>query len=303
MNPEDKEVDPQNGFGRVVEELHNKQKLSTLRTYQGDMAEFIKTKNESVISVKLKEKERKEKQEEEAVKNGAPPKKDVSKSNFQVNITMIALSLALLATGASVFFYVFSFINRPDTEIKLETDLIPYNSATTIANINRENLREEIGKLPKPNGIDIIKISDSNGKLLVETKDLFDFLEIPNNLSLQRTLNKNFVVGRTTESEKITPFLIFNINDFGLAFSSMLDWENSMAEKLGFLASETITTPENYYWKDVLIKNKDIRAMTTLSGDTILCYTFLDRNAILITGDLATLAKIAELYSSRPVAR
>ena len=42
-------------FGKMVEMLHNKSKLSSLRTYQGDTAEFIRSKNESVISIATKE--------------------------------------------------------------------------------------------------------------------------------------------------------------------------------------------------------------------------------------------------------
>lgn len=43
--------------------LHNKNKLPSLRTYQGDVAEFIKEKNHSTISIAVEEKERKEKEE------------------------------------------------------------------------------------------------------------------------------------------------------------------------------------------------------------------------------------------------
>jgi predicted RNase H-related nuclease YkuK (DUF458 family) len=34
--------DSSNDFGRVIDSLHNKSKLSSLRTYQGDVAEYIK---------------------------------------------------------------------------------------------------------------------------------------------------------------------------------------------------------------------------------------------------------------------
>ena len=47
MDPEEKKDSP-NDFGRVIDALHSKQKLPSLRTYQGDMAEFIKSKDESV---------------------------------------------------------------------------------------------------------------------------------------------------------------------------------------------------------------------------------------------------------------
>ena len=47
-------------FGRVIDALHTKSKLSSLHTYQGDVAEYVKDKQESVISIAVKEKERQE---------------------------------------------------------------------------------------------------------------------------------------------------------------------------------------------------------------------------------------------------
>jgi len=69
MDPENKEKTGSNEgigqvpkeFGQVIDTLHSKQKIPSLRTYQGDMAEFIKEKNESVFSIAAKEKKRKEK--------------------------------------------------------------------------------------------------------------------------------------------------------------------------------------------------------------------------------------------------
>ncbi len=305
MEPETKEEGASKGFGKVVEELHNKQRLSALRTYQGDMAEFIKEKNQSVISVKLKEKERKEKREEELINSGVQSKKAGSKSNFQVNLTMLALSITLLAAGASAFFYVFSFItNRPSTQIKIETDLIPYNSVTTLANVSKETLREEMAKLPPPNGIEIIKISDQNGKLLSDTVEFFDFLEVGNSLSLRRTLGKNFVLGLAEQKGESSRFLIFTINDFGIAFSSMLAWENSLAQDLAFLRNSTDTdNPEQYSWQDVITGNKDVRSLTNKAGISDISYTFLDRKTILIAEDISIIANLAAAYASRSVAR
>ena len=65
MDSENK--DKSNEFGRVIDALHSKQKLPSLRTYQGDMAEFIKSKNESVISIAVKEKEKNRKKNESKI--------------------------------------------------------------------------------------------------------------------------------------------------------------------------------------------------------------------------------------------
>ena len=62
MDPEKKEE--VNKFGKVIDLLHNKTKLPSLRTYQGDMAEFIKNKDESIVSIVVKEKEKEEREKE-----------------------------------------------------------------------------------------------------------------------------------------------------------------------------------------------------------------------------------------------
>jgi len=67
MDEEKKGGNP-NKFGKIIDTLHNQQKLPSLRTYQGDMAEFIKEKNESVVSITVKAKEKKERIEKEEEK-------------------------------------------------------------------------------------------------------------------------------------------------------------------------------------------------------------------------------------------
>ena len=307
MNSEKKEGEVPDNFGKVVEELHNKQKLSALRTYQGDMAQFIREKDESVISVKLKEKEREEKREEEEIKRGEKPAQKHSKSNFQVNVTMIALSLALLAAGVSASFYIVEFINRPTVQIKFETDLIAYNSLTTIANIDQSSLEEELAKLPPPNGIDLIKISDRNGKLLSSAKDFFEFVDIPTNFSLGRTLADNFVLGRVTEDTGVGNFIIFLVDDFGVAFSAMLDWEKNMPKDFSFIVANnnplSPLTNTEYEWRDVLLNNKDIRAAFDKQGKIIIAYTFLDRKTILVASNLSTIRDLTEIFASRSISR
>ena len=87
MDSENK--DKSNEFGRVIDALHSKQKLPSLRTYQGDMAEFIKSKNESVISIAVKEKEKK--QEEEREQNILPviKKTAVGEGGFKMNLATL----------------------------------------------------------------------------------------------------------------------------------------------------------------------------------------------------------------------
>lgn len=313
-------------FGKVIDILHNKAKLSSLRTYQGDVAEFIKEKNESVISVVVKEKTRENKKEEEREKT--EPKLKLSHGNFQINFTRFILSIVLITGGVTAFFYIFEYVNRaPTVKVPLDTEIIPYNNIVTLVNVTNKNLGLELAKLVTPNGVILIKISDSDGHLLINSQNFFNFLDISGTITIRRTLKDDFAVGVIATDNQKSNFLIIGVNDFGQAFSSMLDWEGNMAKDLVFLNTETnaatsSTTaltasatpsmssrqtiplkPDIFVWKDLIIKNKDTRGLVNQKNQAKIAYTFLDKNTILITNNLSAIGDIASIYASRFVAR
>ncbi len=183
MEPEEKiEIeDDSKEFGKVIDALHSKQKLSSLRTYQGDMAEFIKEKNESVISIAVKEKKGKEEAEEKE-KLEQPTKKPTSnKDGFQINLTILLLSILLLGGGILASLYIFDFTQKePLAEVALKTEIIPYNNLITLTNITNKSIGTEFSKLPPSNGITVVKITDSKGASVPKANDLFNFLEFSN---------------------------------------------------------------------------------------------------------------------------
>jgi hypothetical protein len=323
MTEEEKKEDNSKDFGKVIDVLHNKQKLSSLRTYQGDVADFIKSKNESVISVAVKEKERKE----ERIEKGEEVREPKSnKTGFQINLTMIVLSLLLIVGGLIGLFYAFQYFNKePASQVVIESEIIPYNSSINLANVVSGNLGTEIAKLSPVNGISIIKISDTNGLAFQKAKDFFDFLKISPPSELIRILKDQYVVGLISQNGENSPFIAVTVNDFGIAFSAMLEWEKNMANDLSFLntkivtvtpvntvasstASTTIvvqvpTKPETFSWKDIIIKNKDTRSLINEKGKSKIAYTFLDKNTILITNNIEALGEISSVYASRSVAR
>jgi hypothetical protein len=370
MNPEEKKParnasqseaggeDNSKEFGKVIDALHSKQKLSSLRSYQGDMAEFIKSKDESVVSIVVKEKERKERKEKEELEvqkeaqKIEPTSKSVSHtsaspvfpashpvhssptrqgSGFQMNLTMLLLSILLIGGGALASIYIFDFIKKePQAEVVLKEDIIPYNNTVTLANITKENLGSELAKLSLNSGVSILKISDSSGASLLKAKDFFNFLKVSLPSALERTLKDDYVVGVSSQNKENSYFLVIKVNDFGQAFSAMLDWEGNMSKDLAFLnnteevlgvatssvatTTTTITSttttnikiplkPEVFVWKDLIIKNKDTRGLVNEKGKSKLAYAFLDKNTILITNNLSAIGEISSIYASRSVAR
>lgn len=328
MDPEEKK-DNSNEFGKVIDALHSKQKLPSLRTYQGDMAEFIKSKNESVISIAVKTKERKEekeKEEEKAKEEEKPvsltndditgrdrkiePRPKHSTKTFQPNFNMIVLSLVLILGGVAVFFYVFQVLQRePPVSVVVEEKIIPYNNLITLANITGQNLGAELGRLSPSNGINVIKISDPNGLFFQKAKDFLGFLGVSLPATLERTLKDEYAIGVFSQNSQNSLFLIITVDDFGGAFSGMLDWEGNMEKDLSFLNTATSSTSsgqastEVFSWKDIIIKNKDTRGLANDKNIAKIAYTFLDKNTILITNNISVIGDISSAYASRSVVR
>ena len=325
-------------FGKIIDTLHNQQKLPSLRTYQGDMAEFIKEKNESVVSITVKAKEKKERIEKEEEK--LRPVVKSKKEGFQKNLIIATLSLVLLASGVAVSFYIFNALKKePMSEVAVEEKVIPYNNLITLTNITKENFDSELAKLSPSNGASILKISDKNGLSLQTTKDFFGFLGISLPATLERTIKEKYAVGIMFQNNQISYFLVITISDFGRAFSGMLDWESNMEKDLSFMnartdsfvvanttaniptstATSTATTTsstasttlsvkipmklDSFIWKDMIVKNKDTRALINQKNQAKIAYTFLDKNTILITSSLSSIGDIYTIYASRSIVR
>lgn len=303
-------------FGRVIDVLHSKKKLPSLRTYQGDMAQFIREKNESVITIAVKEKERKE----ERIESGVESKPEVNRQNFKTNILVITLSLLFLFGGVAASFYLFKFLqDEPVVETQIREEIIPYNNLVQFFGSSTEDLSSELLKISDNGGVSIIEISNPDNQPLLKAKDFFDEFKISVPLSLKRILQNNYVLGTFYFNNKNHSFIIIKVNDFGLAFSAMLDWEQKIFQDLSFLNLEKkfivpIATTSNssfdfseelsdYVWKDIIIKNKDTRALINQYGKSKIAYTFLDKNTVLITNEVEIIGEIAAIYISRSVAR
>ncbi len=343
MNPEEKNGNGTKDFGKVVDALHNKSKLSALRSYQGDMAEFIKEKNESVISIAVKEKERKQEREEkeleqqkieeqkeekekiivtpETIFHAKPkPEPRAAGNGLQINIVMILVSILLLGGGGTVAFYAYQFLQEPGVApIIIDTEIIPYNVVSTIANVSNGNIGSELQKLPAVNGITVVKISGPGGQPFQNIQDFFGFLEIVPPNTLARALKDEYAMGIFSQGAGNAYFIVLSVNDFGRAFAGMLEWESTLAEDLAFLEDDPRTVPvpeghplastskpvkqETYTWKDIIVKNKDTRGLVNSKNQSRIAYTFLDKNTILITNNVSIIGDFASIYASRSVVR
>lgn len=291
---------PEDGFGKVVDALHNKNKLPSLRTYQGDMAEFIKEKNESVISVSMKEKKRRENREEEERKTRVEKKVEKKEINgFGKNIILFVASVCLVVVGAYIIFKLFSFTQMEQVPIVMNTEIIPYNEIIEVREAEKISLAEVVRDFEGKNGINIIKITNNEGFYINNLNDYLNYFSVQIPSLMKIDLRQDFSFGFYRQNDVKTPFVVLKTTDFGRSFSAMLDWEGSMSRDLNF--GQQIE--EIVEWKDIIIKNKDTRAMINKNGEIKIVYTFLDQNTILITGSASSLEAINEAYISRAFIR
>lgn len=319
MDPE-KKNEAGKDFGKVVEALRTKQKLPSLRTYQGDMAEFIKEKNESVVSIALKEKKGKEKkQKAEEVKTQTAAEPVRRKGGLRQNLPVVVLSLLLTALGAGAVYFVFQTLSgqSPD-EAVIEDRLISYNNLVTLSPLTRESLQAAMANVSLAEGISLMAMPGANGTELT-VKEFFGLLQVVPPSTLSRTLQADYAVGTLSENGTAAKFVIITVSDFGRAFSAMLEWEANLESDLSFLSwkplnpvatsteeaalgTEVVSQEEGpYAWKDVIVRNKDVRALVNERGESKIAYSFLDKNTILIVDDLSAVGKLLSVYVSHVV--
>lgn len=320
MDPEEKN-EAHKDFGKVVDALHTKQKLPSLRTYQGDMAEFIKEKNESVVSIALKERKgQEEKQKAEEIKTSTTAEPVRKKGGLRQNLSAIVLSLFLTVLGAAAVYFVFTTLTEePFRETVIEGKLISYNNLVALSGVTPDSLGAAIADVPPGAGINLIEVTGTNGTSLNSAKVFFEFLGVTLPPTLARTLQEDYAIGTIHENGEPTKFVIITVSDFGRAFSAMLEWEETMERDLSFLtwqpASVSTTTEETvvneeapapadewpYSWKDIIVRNKDTRGLVNEKGKSKIAYSFLDRNTILIVDDISAVGKLLSAYVSHVV--
>ncbi len=290
-------------FGHVIDALHTKSKLSSLRTYQGDVAEYVKDKQESVVSIAVKEKERQEKREADPLLR---PEKIKSEHNFVANFKMISVAILLLFLGGAVSFYVFKYLKDSPSgvEVAETSKIIPFNRSTKISFNPSVDIKNELQKISSTDGVEVLLLQDEAMNKISDINTVFKNSNIITPLKLNRTINSEYEIGVFNQKGIKYNFLIITVKDFGQAFSGMLEWEATMQDDLKFIAKDKKEEDESIYeWKDVIIKNKDSRGFINSKEDSIIGYTFLDKNTILIVSSIEAIADLSSMYASRSFAR
>ena len=274
--------------------------LHTLRTFQSDLAETIKSGQGSMVKIAMAENEKKERVLENVDPNS-------TKDRWYVLGGIMLLLIALTTIG--YIFYKQIPNTVPVTQNPRGTPtIIPIDSVfgLNITGLTRDNIKDQLGKhylaaTPTLNTIErILPFTQNTGtsvQHVLTTEEFFTAIESVTPPQLIRSLDPTFTIGIHAFNGN-GMFLAFKTNSYTTALAGMLDWEQHLFDELYtvFAIDVTGNNAELFKtrFKDKTIKNQDARALIDPQGKTVLFYTFIGENkdTLIIADKEQTLEEI-----------
>lgn len=293
-------------------EEKNISKQSIVRTYKSDVEEAIKMDRVSSMDIAIAEEKKRQKYQP------IVPPDDAPKSRKAI-FFIISLLFVFAGIGAFNFNYIKEKVSLAPAP-KKTFEIVALITADSNAELNLSELSKkdaddslfELINLAdiKPNSIQNIYITKSiieNGKetkKLMESKEFLPLIssKIPD--ILLRSLSPEYMIGNHSWNGN-QPFIILKTDSYENAFAGMLSWEKNIAGDLSALfprnippsTQEGTTTTEQILsykkdFEDVLVKNKDARALRDETGNIFLIYALPDKKTVIITSNTETLAEL-----------
>lgn len=257
-----------------------------LRTYEGDVAKNFSTNKPNVIDIAIAESRR---QNGDEVISNRPIAQGFKK------ITIVLASIVLIAVSVGGLSYMYIKIkqnNTPVVVVKKGQGLVRIDSQKNIdiQSLKKTDLTKVIStqlasQTVNPDKITefLIKINTGTTSQTVTAVEFIDTLRLSVSDAFRRAVTDKWMIGVYSDSQQNYPFIILKTDFFENAFSGMLRWESSMPEELSDVFNYRNRLGQRGSFVDRVIMNRDIREYIARNGDTLILYTFIDKNTVLIT--------------------
>lgn len=261
-------------------------KIPVIKTYSTDIAETLKTKQGSVLSIAFAEEKKRQQ-----IREVTSP---VSKKN----LTYIILGILFLGISAFLIgtFFI-SFFEKPTGILpnRKIPSIISYDfdkhieisglSNSTIQESIRKEIKNEFeGKIKR-----ILLYQNINGQQIpLSIRELNEKLELIAPKKLINSLKNDFFSGIIKTDSGQYPVFIFSINSFDTAFSGMSEWESNMIEAFIFpfdIKAEGDNEILNRAFQDKTINNQPSRILIDKTAKIVLVYGFLGNDFVVITSN------------------
>ncbi len=275
-----------------------------LRTYQSDVEEILKHGEGSLAKIAIAENDKR-------IRLGLSAEEPEKPGRTKL---VLGLSLGLIGVGAVTLGFLYFFRNTEQKPVPLTESVPPiivtdFEKEFDTKGLSRDALlglltkeqRENAASLSSVVGLHLVE-GKGEGAQTLSTERFLQKLQTHAPDSLVRSFAPNFMYGLHVLNVN-QPFLIFKTNYYQNTYAGMLSWENTLKEDLGPLfitpesAVEASTTDQilgrNEDFGDIVVKNRDTRALRNRNGQIVFLYSFPDKNTLILTTNADTLEKIA----------
>ena len=258
------------------------QKYRAVKTYKDYAAESLRKGGGSLTKMIIAERQKEREKNRVSIKSG--------KNVALTFLSIVFVLLGIVVVGAVIYLVAFKVqdIDAPVVITPEPLIVYDYRKEIYVESPSRTKWLREVEKTIENTGIEVGAVrfvffvtNDQEGrKTLVNTSDFLGDLRVKASSKLLRSFEENFMYGIYSSTNN-APFLILRTTSFDTAFSEMLAWERTMGPDLQELfSSEHDFTRETFV--DIVLYNKDVRAVLSQSGEVVLGYSFIDKNTIVI---------------------
>jgi hypothetical protein len=279
--------------------------IKTVRTLSSDMAEAVRDNEMSVMKVALAEQKKRE---------GA----EIIEKSQGTGLTKalwIGGGVLLVALGVGAYYYIVSqktsgtVTNTVNPQmVQPLVALVPYDQKVDLDVTNAAEgadvinlITQEISNPTQAHGLRAITLNTNTQNLTtpVTAKEFVRRIELTMPTSLVISLADSYMIGTyLPQGIDARPhlFLMFQTKDYNTAYASLLTWENTILDDVFTLFNIHISGENKELlgkpWKDVVINNKDARALYDKQGTPVLYYLFLNKDYFIITDDIDTIREV-----------
>ncbi len=141
-------------------------------------------------------------------------------------------------------------------------------------------------------------------KKYISTSDFLTQTDTTAPSLLLRALNPNFSAGvHIFDGNQM--FLVFKVTSYENAFAGMLEWEESIEDRLLPLLRPAVDLSypqgviDQRLFQDSIIRNRDVRVLKNETGRTLLLYGFTDQKTLVIATGADTLNEVITRLNTR----
>lgn len=274
----------------------NDNSVKGIRTFEGDIANYTKEKNFSILDIAA----------EEAKVRGLSFENPEEGKSFDFRKIIPIILIVIFFAAGGYFGIVKPLLKRSNvannfsqiTEGPILTDqkieIIASQDKREVFSRDLESALVAEGDGGNLTEISVVKITGDQKTSL--TKDEFlAMLRAKMPQGLQDYLEKDFMLLNFNKRDNY-PILVFKSKSYAYVFSEMLKWEKSLTNDLKALFPN-IDLLGNDSFADKYIQNHDAR-IAEKDSEIDLVYSFIDRKYLVITNSAEALAETFRRFSS-----